>query len=161
MLRGAAVAVAVLAIVATVACGGSDGAPAGPSDEASLTVRDDGAGGVTVQATWVTPAHLEASDDLEEIAASYAGRDVALVHLKLDTHSVDLSNVDLAAQAELDVGATSQRPLAYHALSGAGHHVDGVLVFEAPPSGAATTLVVRDVAGVPVRRLAWTALPFD
>ena len=151
----------LLALAVAVACGGSDVGPADGSAEASLTLRDDGGGGVTLQATWVTGDHVAASDDLQRIAATYAGRDVALIHVKLDTHSVDLSDYDLAVLAELDAGGGPTVPLAYHPLSDEGHHREGVLAFPAPDSDGPVTFVVREVAGVPLRRLVWARVPAE
>jgi hypothetical protein len=146
-------AVAALAI----ACGG----PA-PHVEPSayLTVRDGGAGGVTVEATWVTPAHVEERPALRKVASRLPGNAV-LIHVKLDTHSVDLGRYELAALAWLDGGSGLKPALSYEPISDEGHHREGVLVFGAPGTERPATLIIRDLAGVPERRLVWSAAPGD
>lgn len=157
-------ALAPLAALAMAsACGdGASPAPDGGGPGAGLTVSDDGAGGVTVEATWVTPAHLAGSEDLQRVASAYEGRNVTLIHVRLDTHSVDLARYDLGELASLDVGNGPEPALGYEALSEGSHHREGVLAFGmAPPSEGPATLVVRDVAGVPDRRLVWDRVPRD
>lgn len=159
-LRRLLLAVALAAAAAGLACGGGSSAP-GDAAGPALTVRDDGTGGVTVEATWGTDAHLNASDDLASVAATYTGREVTFVHVRLDTHSVDLSKYDLAALAELETSAGRQAALAFHPLSAEGHHVAGVLAFPGRWKPERARLLVRDVGGVPLRRLEWVTTPAD
>lgn len=147
----------LLVLILTAACGGS-ASTTGTS--APLTVRDDGAGGVTVEATWVTSEHLAARGALQE-AASRLPDGTILIHVKLDTHSVDLAQYDLAALASLDFGGEATPALGYEPLSDEGHHREGVLAFAAREPEGPVSLVLREVAGVRERRLVWSAVPAD
>lgn len=136
----------VLAVI-LAACGSStspSGSPAasGSSEPvpASATQRSEG-GQVTVVATWTGPA---------------AG---ALIDIALDTHSVDLDELDLAdATLRNDRGETlTARPWA--APKG-GHHREGALTFDgnAPKffTGAKwMELVLAGVGDLPERTLRW------
>lgn len=104
------------------------------------TVRDSGAGGVTVEATW-----LGVQDD---------GR--LAFRVALDTHSVDLAKFDLVTNAALrDDSARELAPSDWRDERRDSHHRSGVVRFPAPPGGtsARLTLVVRNLAGVAERTL--------
>jgi len=91
------------------------------------------------------------------IQATPAWVDTALViEVSANTHSVDLSAVDLRRQARLRVGAVVIEP----AVSGAlrGHHAKARLLFRMPLRPAVPfTLELRDVPDVPLRTLTWRA----
>lgn len=160
MIRIAGALTALLMVTAAgAACGSDSGGDAASPGPAALTQEDDGAGAVTVEATWVTPDHLATDEDVRAVAASYDGESVVLLHVKLNTHSVDVSKYDLAELATLDAGAGPQQPLGWTSISDDSHHVEGVLAFARPASSATAALVVRDVAGIDERRLVWTAAP--
>lgn len=85
-----------------------------------------------------------------------------LVHLKLDTHSVDLTGYDLAARAILqgkDYRATPAE--GWLPLNEDSHHRDGVLAFPGGSNeawaagGGAVELTLRGIAQVTERTLRW------
>ncbi|MDE3094826.1 MAG: hypothetical protein KGK07_02360 [Chloroflexota bacterium] len=146
-------------VVVSAACGGGGGATPSPNPGAA-TQTDNGAGAVTVTATWVTPDHLADDDKLRAAAAAYLGPDVALVHVALNTHSVDLSKYDLGKLSTLDAGQGAQPPLGWKRLSSSdSHHTEAVLAFKRPASTRDVTLTIREVGGVAERRLAWAPAP--
>lgn len=75
------------------------------------------------------------------------------VALSANTHSVDLSTVDLAESVRLLVGATEYAPVEAGSLS--GHHARTELVFEVPERPAAFALRIRGVPDVDERLLEW------
>jgi len=161
-----AVAVGALAVV-TAACGGGSASSAGAGSAtagsptgSAATQKDDGAGSVTVQATWVTPDHLAKDKNARNTAAEYEGKDVVLLHVMMDTHSVDLSKYDLRTLATLDAGQGAVQPLGLKDFSGSdSHHAEQVLVFQRPPPASTVTLTVREVGGVAERTLRWSPPP--
>lgn len=113
-----------------------------PATEAPRTLAgaversDEGAGGVTVKAV-LAP---RASDDAWSFSVT------------LDTHTVDVAAFDLLSATRLEGGSASLRPTgdsAYGART--SHHVEATLLFD--PLAGPATLVVRDLAGEPARRL--------
>ncbi|MDR7416418.1 MAG: hypothetical protein QN193_05510 [Armatimonadota bacterium] len=111
-----------------------------PVRPVQATIRDRGAGGVTVTATW------------------QGFRDGAVAfRLSLDTHSVDLSGFDVLAHVGLRAGAGAElRPLRWEEERSSSHHRTGVLYFPVPnPLPDRLALVVRDLAGVAERVLAF------
>ncbi len=126
----------------------------------SLVRVDGGQGGVTVQATWVTPTHLE--DMSKDVVRGYPVERYVLIHLKLDTHSVDLLKYDLPGLAALQRpdGAVFA-PAAWLAVEESGHHREGVLAFPGgspeqwTAGGGAALLTLRGIADVPERVFAW------
>jgi len=73
-----------------------------------------------------------------------------------DTHSVELDQ-DLMQIVELTDGQdNTYKPIAWEGAEPGGHHLEGVLVFEAinpvPPS---IELKIKDVGGVPERSFKW------
>lgn len=156
-----AVLVLLLAVMAATGCSGQDksASPGAGTPIESLTRVDGGQNGVTIEATWVTPSHLEQMP--KESLQSYLAQGAVLVHLTLDTHSVDLSKYDLARLATLagqtgGVGATG-----WVGIEEDSHHRDGVLVFPgwsnecwAEAQGKAE-LTLRDIAGMAERVFRW------
>lgn len=152
--------IALLAV--TAACAkGTSGAPSdsATSTAASPTQKDDGAGSVTVEVTWVTPDHLADDEKLRAVADKHNGEDVVLLHVKMNTHSVNLSEYDLAKLSTLDAGAAPDPAIESVTISDDQHHAEAVLVFKRPGKASTVTLVVRDVGGVSERRLTWAPPP--
>jgi hypothetical protein len=81
----------------------------------------------------------------------------------MNTHTVDLG-VDLAQLASLRVGGDEVKATQWQAPAGGGHHVAGRLIFPAENAqgqpllqdGATVILIIRDLAGVPLRSFTWT-----
>jgi hypothetical protein len=139
----------VAAVFLTAACGLNAGPTAGIPDSpgpaqklrpANATVRDGGAGGVTVGATWVGIRDRE-----------------LLFRLTLDTHSVDLSRFDVAANTRLrDASGRELQAAGWEDERRDSHHRAGTLRFPAPDNlSGQISLVVRDLAGVPERVLSF------
>ena len=105
------------------------------------TVRDGGAGGVTVEATWLGKQ--------EDGGLAFK--------VALDTHSDDLARFDAAANVVLrDDEGRELRASDWLDERSDSHHRAGMVRFPAPPPGGVTgrvTLVVRNLAGVPERTL--------
>lgn len=101
-------------------------------------VRDRGAGGVTVSATW-----LGVRDDR------------LAFRLSLDTHSVDLSGFDVLANTALRAGSGQElRPVRWQEERTSSHHRAGVVYFPLPRSlQGGLVVVVRNLAGVDEREL--------
>ena len=72
--------------------------------------------------------------------------------VELDTHTVDLEAYDLSNIVLEDSQGTSFDATEVTVLQRTAHHVEAVLVFPAVGSGS-VTLIARDLAGVPERRL--------
>lgn len=152
---------AVLFLLAALAaaCGGASGTRPPGSEEGSATQTDDGAGSVTVEATWVTDDHLALDEQLREVETEYSGDDVVLLHVKMNTHSVNLSEYDLTAIATLVADGRTDAPLDSVMISDDQHHIDAVLVFQAPATASSAVLTLRDIGGVPERTLRWSLPP--
>ncbi len=152
----------MLAGVVALSCSknSSTPTPAQASPQASLTRVDGGEGSVTVQATWVNSAHLK--DLPQDALKGYPQDQYVLIHVALDTHSVDLSKYDLSSLAYLSDGAASPvSAVGWVSLSDTGHHRSGVIAFSGMSNQdwaskyQAARLVVKGVAGVPERVFAW------
>lgn len=115
--------------------------PPNPASPVRSTVRDTGAGGVTIEATW-----LGLQDD---------GR--LAFRVMFDTHTVDLSRFDAAANVMLhDEKGRELRASGWRDERRDSHHRAGIVRFPAPPPSDASrqvTLAVHNLAGVPVRAL--------
>ena len=124
MLRRLLALVLGLALI-TLACS-SDGAPraAGtPSQDLTQTAE---AGGITVEARWLTEGQLT---DLDADVSRYPLDAFLLFELTLDTHSGDLNDIDLQDAATLRQGQAEASPEAWVSESDDSHHRSGVLVF--------------------------------
>ena len=108
-------------------------------------------GAVTVEAKYLGPAPVR-------------GTEAIRFEIKLDTHSVNLDQLDLKQLATLrnDRGV-AVKPLSFE-KTGSGHHIQNVLAFPAKDEagnpvvgGTANSieLVLIDVADVPQRVLRW------
>ncbi|MBI4234343.1 MAG: hypothetical protein HY686_07880 [Chloroflexi bacterium] len=162
MPRGlAALLLALLAGAVAVSCA-SQGEPPPEQGTApqSLTRVDEGQGGVTVQATWVTTASL---DELKAGPLNdYPADSFVLILLSLDTHSGDLMSYDLPRLASLGGRSGSLiEASAWVRLADDSHHREGVLVF--PGKGSEqwqaqegkAELTLQGIAGVAQRSFRW------
>jgi hypothetical protein len=132
--------------------GGGDSAGSGAS---GATQTNEG-GSVTIEATWVTPDHLAEDEKVREVGDAFSDQDVVLVHVTMDTHSVDLSSYELGTLAQLDAGQGPRAPIEWRKISDSAHHTEGVLVFAGPASAPDATLTIPDLADVPERQLSWS-----
>lgn len=116
----------------------SPAAPTGAPQPARTTVRDQGAAGVTVTATWV---------GIQE--------NQLVFRLAFDTHSVDLSRFDVAANVALrDDSGRELSPAGWEDERRDSHHRAGTLRFPAPDGPSRRiSLVVRNLAGISERVL--------
>lgn len=149
---------ALVAILFLAACWSSAGTASSPAPASAVpnppassaarlpmpirsTLRDSGAGGVTVEATW-----LGRQDD-----GGLAFR------VTFDTHSVDLSRFDVAVNLVLhDERGQELRASGWQDERRDSHHRAGIVRFPGLPSGGAAsrvTLVVHNLAGVAERAL--------
>ncbi len=138
LARIALPAAAVTAFVLfAAACSSGDGSTTAPdgdlprvteaeTDAAGDLTREAEAGGITVEATWLT---AEARDAVEADLTAYPQDDFVVLELSLDTHSGDLNSIDLAAEASLNQGEATVAPEAWVSTSDDAHHRSGLLVF--------------------------------
>lgn len=75
------------------------------------------------------------------------------VHIAANTHSVDLSTLELKDLARLIVGETTVSPTAAGALS--GHHAETRLLFPIEARPGSFAIEIRDVPDVPLRVMKW------
>lgn len=126
----------------------------------SFTRTDGGQSGVTVEATWVTPSHLQQMP--QDFLKDYPLSSFTFIHLKLDTHSVDLGRYDLAGLSTLgDRSDRSTPATAWVAIKESSHHREGVLVFPGQSNEGwmsekgVAELRLSGVGGVSERILQW------
>lgn len=100
------------------------------------------------------PARVSEGRVALEITPEWAnGRMV--FEVSANTHSVELSSLDLSKLVRLSIGDREYTPVAAGSL--AGHHARARLVFDLPDRPAEFDLVIRDIPDVPLRRLSWPA----
>ncbi|MBI4338254.1 MAG: hypothetical protein HY683_10555 [Chloroflexi bacterium] len=154
-------AVVVVGVV-TIACGSSGAAQdTGQGETAGSLARvDGGQGGVTVEAIWGSPSHLQGMP--ANTFKDYPPDRYTLVHLKLDTHSVDLSQYNLARIATLSKpDGAETNAAAWISINGDSHHREGVLAFAGESNGmwetqkARARLTLKGIASVPQREFVW------
>jgi len=135
--------------------GGTGRQPQNPAPMAgmpqSLTQKDT-QGAVTVEATLLTSDKPRADGTLA-------------VHVKLDTHAVDLDQYPLETLAALrDTQGQEIPALGLESPSGSGHHREGVLIFPGTdasgkpvlgPEAKTLTLILRGIGGVQERVFRW------
>ncbi|NIM50942.1 MAG: hypothetical protein GTN78_24405 [Gemmatimonadales bacterium] len=80
---------------------------------------------------------------------------VLVVEVRANTHSVDLSGINLREVARLVVDDTSVTPVEAGSLS--GHHATAKLVFHLAERPTSFAIEIRDVPDVPLRLLKWPA----
>jgi len=149
----------VALVVIAAACGGKASTAQPDAAASSLTQKDDGAGSVTLEVTWATPAYIAEDEKLRAVADKYAGQDVVLLHVKMNTHSVDLSKYDLAKLSTLDAGSGAEPAIESAVISDDQHHAEAALVFKRPEKASTATLIVREIGGVAERTLRWSPPP--
>ncbi len=164
MARLLTILLALLAVTVILACG-AKGAPSStetPQQQAgdqSLTRVNTG-NNVAMEAVWITQADLASLP--QELLKDYPSAQYVLIHVKLDTHSVDLSKYEMARLSTLKGRAASTiAAAAWLDISNSGHHRDGVLVFPGMSNSqwetqeGSTVLTVKDIAGVAERTFQW------
>ena len=159
----AAAAIAPVAVLATRSSDG-DGTTGSALPGASvtpqaveLTKKDEGAGGVTVEVTWVTPEQVE-SGEMERAQGLDLSKELVFL-VKMDTHSVDLSEYDLTAISVLrDSEGRESSPEAWESSEESEHHREGLLIFQRPSLTDGLELSIRGLAEVPQRTFRWEAL---
>ena len=153
MLRRSWRVVAVAVVVLAVACSGGSGGDEEARDATDLR-RSAEAGGITVEARWLTqtdPAGLDAD------VSRYPPDAFVLLELSLDTHEGDLSEIDLETAATLRQGRAEDMPEAWVSRSDDSHHREGVLVFpRSPGAGPVELAIALGDEGVV---LSWDAVP--
>lgn len=105
---------------------------------APVAKSDAGEGGVTVTAQPVVI-------DTEDIVFEFT----------IDTHSGDLTNFSVLEKVSLVSGGKATMPKDWQEAASSVHHRSGKLVFEKIGTSE-MELVVKDLAGVPERKLKWT-----
>lgn len=146
----------VVAPASLAAQSASSGAGAPAARDPASTAKDSGAGGVTVEASLASPEYL---------ASKGQPADVWAFMVSLDTHSVDLSGIDIVKEAVLRDGkGRTLKPLGWRPLSEDSHHRSGLLLFSKSATGMTPTaadqlkeiqLVLSNLAGVRERVLQW------
>jgi hypothetical protein len=124
--------------------------------------------GATLLASAVTPAAYasEGPQDTAYVKQASEGEvtlelsprwqdSVLVVEIRANTHSVDLSSVDLGEQTRLIVDGTEVNPVEAGSLS--GHHAQATVVFRLEKRPSSFTIEVRDIPDVPLRVLTWPA----
>ena len=155
MLRVAALALTVVLGALAVACGGGDGGDdrASPTAGADLT-RSAEAGGITVDATWLTASD---ADGVDADLSAYPLEGFVLVEIGFTTHSGNLNEIDMEQAVSLREGGAEIRPEAWVSLSDDSHHRAGVLAFERTEAGGPVELTV-DLGDEKVA-LVWEVIP--
>lgn len=138
----------------------SSGTPAPEPSEPTYVAQDAGEGGVKVMGSVLTPGAIEQDPSLSDLAALVDQETEIGIMVLFETHSGDLSQLDLPALSSLTGPDGEHKAIRWETESDSEHHRSGMLVFErAGIDLAATTgdlaLTMRDVAGVPVRTLTW------
>ena len=106
--------------------------------------RDQGEGGVEIEVTFGGPG-----------AAAYEPDRYSVFLVAMNTHSVDLSGDDLVALSELRAGGKSFTALRWISTADDSHHRSGVLIFPKAVAGQPLEMIIKSVAGVPVRTFRW------
>ena len=132
MSRRNIVAIAGLFLVAvgvlTAACSsGTSTEESGASNDAEdqLTQTAE-AGGVTVDARWLTAAGVE---DVDADLSAYPLDRFVAVEIAFTTHSGDLNKITMEEAATLQTETETIRPEAWVSVSNDSHHREGVIVF--------------------------------
>lgn len=128
------------------------------------TKNDGGQGGVTAEATLLTPEYFKSIGKQAEASRYDFGRYI-IFKLSLDTHSVDLSAYKPEISTILRNNTGNQlQAIQWLPESNDSHHRSGVLMFSRDGAGLLEAkyieLVVKDVAGIKERVLRWnTPIP--
>lgn len=156
MRRIALAGVAALALIAA-ACSSGDAGESNPADSpgvSAVLTQSAAAGGVTVEATWLTGDNV---DRVKADLASYPFTQFVVLDIKLDTHSGDLASVNMEQAAGLEQAGTASQPQAWVSVSDDSHHREGVLVFRRELKDGPVTLAI-DLGGKRVELL-WGTQP--
>lgn len=128
--------------------------PASPALAASDPVqRDRGEGGVQIEVLYVTAAYAQRSNDAR--LRQWQPDKFTVFRVTLDTHSVDLGGYDLLKISELVAGSKRYAPLRWERISDSSHHRSGALIFPKIDPPLPVELLIKTVAGIPVRRFQW------
>ncbi len=156
MRRIALAAVAAIALIAAACSSGDAGTPdaADGADGSAQLTQSAEAGGVTVEATWLTGDNAAA---VKADLTSYPLTQFVALDIKLDTHSGDLKSVNIEQAAALEQAGTASPPQAWVSVNDDSHHREGVLVFRRDPKDGPVTLAI-DLGGKQVQLL-WSTQP--
>jgi hypothetical protein len=138
----------------------SSAVPGPEPSEPDYVAQDSGEGGVKVMGTVLTSGAIEQDPTLSDMAALVDPESEIGMMVLFETHSGDLSQLDLVALSTLSAADGDHKAVRWETESDSGHHRAGMLVFERGGLDLAAgtgdlTLTMRDVAGVPVRTLTW------
>lgn len=115
--------------------------------------HQDGVVGAHAQDTTYAKQNSDGEVTLE-VSPKWQGSRL-VVEVKANTHSVDLSKVDLETQVRLIVGESEFSPTQTGSLT--GHHAGATLAFQLANRPSRFTIEIRDVPDVPLRVLTWPA----
>ncbi len=118
-----------------------------------LLRRDKGEGGVEIEVLYATPDYVRTSND-RALQKYDPDRNTVFV-VAMNTHTVDLSAYDMVKISELVAGGKRHAPLRWQSTSDNAHHRSGVLIFPKIQPPFPVELLIKTVAGIPVRRLQW------
>lgn len=134
--------------------------PAGTEESQTDLTRTGAAGNVALNASLLAPSSVAGDPALAETQRGFEAAHELGIALSLNTHSGDLSAIDLVAAGTLRTPAGERRPLRWQPTSDDGHHRSGVLVFESTgidlQGKGDLVLIVRDVGGSPTTEFDWT-----
>jgi hypothetical protein len=135
-------------------------APSAEQSTPNYVAQDAGEGGAKISAAVLTPGATEQDPTLSEMAAKLDPETEFGVMVIFETHSGDLSQLDLVALSTLTAPDGDHQTVRWETESDSEHHRSGMLVFKRGGLDLAAgtgdlTLTVRDVAGVPARTLTW------
>lgn len=114
---------------------------AGPVAPLPVAKSDAGEGGVTVTAQPVV-----------------AGKEDIIFEFTIDTHSGDLTDFAVLEKVSLVLGGKAIMPKEWQETASSAHHRSGKLVFKVREMRemGELELVIRDLGGIPERKLEWT-----
>ncbi len=151
----------ILSALVTLAVGVARG------QASSHATRTDGQGGITIKATYATPAYFKAAPNDPLVGKVDLERNIVFA-IVLDTHSGDLGGYDFVKNVILRNDRGQQvAPVRWVATADGSHHRSGGLIFPKTdqagralePQAKTLELVVRNL-GAPERVLRWT-LPLE
>ncbi len=151
VLATLAVGLAVFGLALLIGRQGSQpGANAAGPD---LLRRDKGEGGVEIEVLYATPEYVRTSND-KALQKYEPDRNTVFV-VAMNTHTVNLGGYDMVKISELVASGKSFAPLRWASTSDNVHHRSGVLTFPKFQPLFPAELLIKTIAGVPVRRFQW------
>lgn len=103
----------------------------------------------------------EGSNGVEFIGTYNETREgVSKFYVRIETHTVNLDAYDPLASIVLEHGSATLTPTSASAVdegSRSAHHISALLYFETGPTHGSISLIAKDLAGVPERRLVFDA----